>query len=83
MAVRDPEQMVPTQLMNAKLVLGAVREFMGGSQLSQFMDQINPLSELTHKRRLSALGPGGLKRERAGSGSPRCALQSLRTHLPH
>ena len=66
MAVRDPEQMVPTQLMNAKLVLGAVREFMGGSQLSQFMDQINPLSELTHKRRLSALGPGGLKRERAG-----------------
>lgn len=66
MSVKDPEQMVPTQLMNAKLVLGAVKEFMGGSQLSQFMDQTNPLSELTHKRRLSALGPGGLKRERAG-----------------
>ena len=66
MSVKDPNQMVPTQLMNAKLVLGAVKEFMGGSQLSQFMDQTNPLSELTHKRRLSALGPGGLKRERAG-----------------
>ena len=66
MSVKDPHQLMPTQLMNAKLVLGAVREFMGGSQLSQFMDQINPLSELTHKRRLSALGPGGLKRERAG-----------------
>ncbi len=66
MSVKDADQMVPTQLMNAKLVLGAVKEFMGGSQLSQFMDQTNPLSELTHKRRLSALGPGGLKRERAG-----------------
>jgi DNA-directed RNA polymerase subunit beta len=54
-------------LINAKPAVAAVREFFGSSQLSQFMDQTNPLSEVTHKRRLSALGPGGLTRERAAS----------------
>jgi DNA-directed RNA polymerase subunit beta len=57
---------MPNELINAKPVVAAVREFFGSSQLSQFMDQTNPLSEITHKRRLSALGPGGLTRERAG-----------------
>src|SRR6204780_344127 len=58
---------MPHDLVNAKPVMAAIREFFGSSQLSQFMDQTNPLSEITHKRRLSALGPGGLSRERAGS----------------
>ncbi len=62
----DPEQATPNALVNVRPVVAAVREFFGGSQLSQFMDQTNPLAELTHKRRLSALGPGGLSRERAG-----------------
>ena len=62
----DPQLSTPAALINAKPVVAAIREFFGGSQLSQFMDQTNPLSELTHKRRLSALGPGGLSRERAG-----------------
>jgi len=57
---------MPNDLINAKPVMAAIQEFFGGSQLSQFMDQTNPLSEVTHKRRLSALGPGGLSRERAG-----------------
>src|SRR5204863_378838 len=57
---------MPHELVNAKPVMAAIREFFGSSQLSQFMDQTNPLSEITHKRRLSALGPGGLSRERAG-----------------
>src|SRR5512145_1171901 len=57
---------MPHDLINAKPVMAAIREFFGSSQLSQFMDQTNPLSEVTHKRRLSALGPGGLTRERAG-----------------
>jgi DNA-directed RNA polymerase subunit beta len=57
---------MPQDLINAKPAAAAVREFFGSSQLSQFMDQTNPLSEITHKRRLSALGPGGLTRERAG-----------------
>jgi DNA-directed RNA polymerase subunit beta len=57
---------MPTDLINAKPVMASIREFFGSSQLSQFMDQTNPLSEITHKRRLSALGPGGLSRERAG-----------------
>ena len=57
---------MPQDLINAKPAAAAVREFFGSSQLSQFMDQTNPLSEVTHKRRLSALGPGGLTRERAG-----------------
>ena len=62
----DFDIIMPNDLINAKPVIGAVREFFGSSQLSQFMDQTNPLSEITHKRRLSALGPGGLSRERAG-----------------
>ena len=62
----DPTATTPAALINIRPVVAAVREFFGGSQLSQFMDQTNPLAELTHKRRLSALGPGGLSRERAG-----------------
>ena len=62
----DPSTATPAALINIRPVVAAVREFFGGSQLSQFMDQTNPLAELTHKRRLSALGPGGLSRERAG-----------------
>ncbi len=62
----DREQMMPQDLVNAKPVSAAIKEFFGSSQLSQFMDQNNPLSEVTHKRRVSALGPGGLTRERAG-----------------
>ena len=62
----DPTTTTPAALINIRPVVAAVREFFGGSQLSQFMDQTNPLAELTHKRRLSALGPGGLSRERAG-----------------
>jgi len=66
MSIREPEGLVPTTLVNIRPVVAATREFFGGSQLSQFMDQTNPLAELTHKRTLSALGPGGLRRERAG-----------------
>jgi DNA-directed RNA polymerase subunit beta len=66
MSIRDSEQVTPLSLINIRPVVAAIREFFGGSQLSQFMDQTNPLAELTHKRRLSALGPGGLRRERAG-----------------
>ena len=62
----DPDTTTPAALINVRPVVAALREFFGGSQLSQFMDQANPLAELTHKRRLSALGPGGLSRERAG-----------------
>ena len=62
----DVDTVMPHDLINAKPVVAAIREFFGSSQLSQFMDQTNPLSEITHKRRLSALGPGGLTRERAG-----------------
>ena len=62
----DIDTVMPHDLINAKPVVAAIREFFGSSQLSQFMDQTNPLSEITHKRRLSALGPGGLTRERAG-----------------
>ena len=62
----DPAATTPAALINIRPAVAAVREFFGGSQLSQFMDQTNPLAELTHKRRLSALGPGGLSRERAG-----------------
>ncbi len=62
----DLTEMMPSDLVNAKPLIASVKEFFGSSQLSQFMDQTNPLSEVTHKRRLSALGPGGLSRERAG-----------------
>jgi len=66
MSTMDPTTLTPSKLINARPVIGVVREFFMSSQLSQFMDQINPLSELEHKRRLSAMGPGGLSRERAG-----------------
>ncbi len=66
MGILDLENVMPRNLINAKPVTTAVADFFGRSQLSQFLDQVNPLSELTHKRRLSALGPGGLNRERAG-----------------
>ncbi len=66
MTIQDAENVTPQGLINIRPVVAAIKEFFGSSQLSQFMDQINPLSELTHKRRLSALGPGGLSRERAG-----------------
>jgi DNA-directed RNA polymerase subunit beta len=66
MSMSDIETVTPAQLINARPVVAAVREFFASSQLSQFMDQINPLSELAHKRRLSSMGPGGLSRERAG-----------------
>src|SRR5690349_21916893 len=66
MSIQDPESVAPNSLINIRPVVAAMREFFGGSQLSQFMDQNNPLAELTHKRRLSALGPGGLNRDRAG-----------------
>ncbi len=66
MTITDAEQATPNSLVNIRPVVAAMKEFFGGSQLSQFMDQTNPLAELTNKRRLSALGPGGLSRERAG-----------------
>jgi DNA-directed RNA polymerase subunit beta len=66
LTVAESEGLMPQELINAKPVAAAVKEFFGSSQLSQFMDQNNPLSEVTHKRRISALGPGGLTRERAG-----------------
>lgn len=66
MSIQDTDTTTPQQLINIRPVVASVKEFFGSSQLSQFMDQVNPLSELSHKRRLSALGPGGLTRERAG-----------------
>ena len=66
MSIVEPEKATPKELINIRPVVASIKEFFGGSQLSQFMQQTNPLDELTHKRRLSALGPGGLSRERAG-----------------
>ncbi|MDZ5784528.1 DNA-directed RNA polymerase subunit beta [Marinococcus luteus] len=66
MSIQDPSSITPQALINIRPVIASIKEFFGSSQLSQFMDQTNPLAELTHKRRLSALGPGGLTRERAG-----------------
>ena len=66
LTIAESEGLMPQELINAKPVMAAIKEFFGLSQLSQFMDQNNPLSEITHKRRISALGPGGLTRERAG-----------------
>jgi DNA-directed RNA polymerase subunit beta len=66
MNVRDNEVFSPMDLINAKTLSSVINSFFGTNQLSQFMDQTNPLSEITHKRRISALGPGGLSRERAG-----------------
>ncbi len=66
MTITDPDEATPSALVNIRPVVAAIKEFFGGSQLSQFMDQVNPLSEIAHKRKLSALGPGGLSRDRAG-----------------
>ncbi len=66
MTIQELDKATPNALINIRPVVAAMKEFFGGSQLSQFMDQTNPLAELTSKRRLSALGPGGLSRERAG-----------------
>src|SRR5690606_26949999 len=66
MTLQDTDTLTPLNLLNTKPLIAAIKEFFGSSQLSQFMDQTNPLAELTHKRRLSALGPGGLAREIAG-----------------
>ena len=66
MSIQEPGQATPNALINIRPVVAAMKEFFGGSQLSQFMDQTNALAEIGHKRRLSALGPGGLSRERAG-----------------
>ena len=66
LSLPDIENTMPQDIINAKPISAAIKEFFGSSQLSQFMDQNNPLSEITHKRRVSALGPGGLSRERAG-----------------
>ena len=65
MSTQDPKDVSPSGLVNVRPVSSAIKEFFGSSQLSQFMDQTNPIAELTHKRKLSALGPGGLNRERA------------------
>ena len=65
MTIQDPDQLTPQALINIRPVTAAIREFFGSSPLSSFLDQNNPLAELTHKRRLSALGPGGLSRDRA------------------
>ena len=66
MSSAEIDNVMPQDLINSKPAQASIREFFGSSQLSQFMDQTNPLSEITHKRRVSALGPGGLTRERAG-----------------
>ena len=66
MTITDPEEATPSALVNIRPVVASMKEFFGGSQLSQFMDQVNPLAELAHKRKLSAMGPGGLSRDRAG-----------------
>jgi DNA-directed RNA polymerase subunit beta len=69
MTIQDIEGITPQVLINIRPVVAAIKEFFGSSQLSQFMDQTNPLAELTHKRRLSALGPGGLSGKGPGLGS--------------
>ena len=66
MSLQDQENVTPTDLVNSRTISAVIQSFFGSSQLSQFMDQTNPLAELTNKRRLSALGPGGLTRDRAG-----------------
>ena len=83
MSLGEIETLMPHDLINPKPVSAVVKEFFGTSQLSQFMDQTNPLSEVTHKRRLSALGPGGLTRERAGFRSARRASIPLRANMSH
>ena len=70
MTIQDINSLTPQVLINTRPIVGVIDEFFGSSQLSQFMDQVNPLSELTHKRRLSALGPGGLRRHRPQRAPP-------------
>jgi len=82
MSIRDADQVSPLSLINIRPVVAAVREFFGGSQLSQFMDQTNPLSELTNKRRLSALGPGGLRREARVSRCATCTIPTMVVSAP-
>ena len=77
MSIRDQDQLSPITLINIRPVVAALREFFGSSQLSQFMDQTNPLAELRHKRTLSALGPGGLRRERAGFDVVMCTTRTM------
>ena len=81
MSIRDQEQLSPVTLVNIRPVVAALREFFGSSQLSQFMDQTNPLAELRHKRTLSALGPGGLRTRTRRLRCARCASLALRTYL--
>ena len=80
---QDVETITPQSLINIRPITAAIKEFFGSSPLSQFMDQNNPLAELTHKRRLSALGPGGLSRESAGFRGSGCSLLPLRKNVPH
>ena len=82
MSLQEIETLMPHDLINSKPVSAVIKEFFGSSQLSQFMDQTNPLSAVTHKRRLSALGPGGLTRERAGFEVRDVHSDPLRAHLP-
>ena len=83
MAIQDADKVRPQDLINIRPVSAAIKEFFGSSQLSQFMDQPNPLAELTHKRRLSALGPGGLNRERASFAVRDVHYSHYSPHLPH
>ena len=80
---QEMDKITPQALINIRPVVAAIKEFFGSSPLSQFMDQTNPLAELTHKRRLSALGPGGLSRDRAGIRGSRCSLQPLRPYVSY
>ena len=82
MTTQDMEGISPQSLINIKPVTAAVKEFFGSSQLSQFMDQNNPLGELTHKRRLSALGPGGLSQRPCRIRGSRRTLLPLRKNVP-
>ena len=81
MSMSDLENVTPSQLINARPVVAAVREFFASSQLSQLLDEVNPISELSHKRRLSSMGPGGLSRERAGFEVRDDLIFRVRFHL--
>ena len=82
MTTQEAEAITPSSLINIRRIVAAIKEFFGTSQLSQFMDQNNPLAGLTHKRRLSALGPGGLSRDRAGMEVRERPPVPLRPHVP-
>ena len=83
MSIQELDTATPQSLVNIRPVVAAIKEFFGSSQLSQFMDQNNPLAELTHKRRLSALGPGGLSRDRAGFEVRDVHYTHYGTNVPH